>query len=249
MAKNWNITEVVKVIKEGTDKESIMDIGRRFPLLHGLVAKMVSGDVEATVELFEAMPEYNTAGKINTRLKDGVVATTSDDAEPTEETAKPAKEAAKPAKKVEEAVEADDDYETVYGSAKKAYDECKARGIEVKTGQKKDFYIGLLRDFDKNAGEPAAVVADAEDDWADEDEATSEYEGLTAQELFKECKKKGIKVEAKKSKEYYIEKLTEEVEVEVKEEKPAKAAKPAKQEKPAKPAPKVEEDEDDDWDI
>lgn len=37
-----------------------------------------------------------------------------------------------------------------------------------------------------------------------------DYESLTAKELYELCQKKGIEVEAKKSKAYYIEKLTTE---------------------------------------
>lgn len=82
------------------------------------------------------------------------------------------------------------------------------------------------------------------------------YKGMTAVELFKECKKKGIKAEAKKPAKYYIELLTAPVEEETEdddwgdeeEEAPKKPAKTSKA-KPAKKAEPVEDDDDEDWDI
>lgn len=41
----------------------------------------------------------------------------------------------------------------------------------------------------------------------DGNSGTVDYESMSAKDLFAACKEKGIEVEAKKSKEYYIEKL------------------------------------------
>lgn len=94
-----------------------------------------------------------------------------------------------------------------------------------------------------------------EDDAEDED---NPYSGKTAPELYKECKKRGIKVAAKKDAKYYEKALlkadaadaeTEEADEDWEEEKPAK---PAKKEKAAKKKAKKEEEEveeDEDWDI
>lgn len=49
-------------------------------------------------------------------------------------------------------------------------------------------------------------VLPAEDETPTEDEAV-DYSTMTAKDLYTLCKDKGIEVEAKKSKEYYIEKL------------------------------------------
>ena len=88
-----------------------------------------------------------------------------------------------------------------------------------------------------------------EDDGVEED---SPYAGKTAPELYKECKKRGLKVEAKKNAKYYEKALlaadAEEVEEEVVEEKPVKKEKPAKKAKKTKEV-EEDEDEDDDWDI
>lgn len=88
-----------------------------------------------------------------------------------------------------------------------------------------------------------------------EEEAGPDYKSMNAMELFKECKKLGIKAEPKKPAKYYlslIEKATAHAEEEdwEEEEEEEKPAKPAKKEKPAaKPAKKQAEDEDEDWDI
>ena len=92
---------------------------------------------------------------------------------------------------------------------------------------------------------PAKKEAEEDEDESDGDDP---YAGQTAAALFKECKKRGIKVAPKKDAEFYAEKLRaddakdDDAEDE-EEEKPAK--KPAK--KAAKKA--EEDDDDDDWDI
>ena len=92
----------------------------------------------------------------------------------------------------------------------------------------------------------------------------NEYEGKSAQELFKLCKKRGLDVPAKKNAKYYVEKLVaddssvddvddeddwgeEEVaKIEKKVKKPAKKD----EKKIKKPEPESEPDDDDeDWDI
>ena len=95
------------------------------------------------------------------------------------------------------------------------------------------------------------------DDAEDED---NPYSGKTAPELYKECKKRGIKVAAKKDAKYYEKALlkadaadveTEEADEDWEEEKPAKPAKKEKAAKKEKKAKKEEEEveEDEDWDI
>ena len=53
------------------------------------------------------------------------------------------------------------------------------------------------------------IQEQVEDDTAPEEttEDKPNYESMSAKELYALCKEKGIEVEAKKSKEYYIEKL------------------------------------------
>lgn len=263
MAKNWTMAEAVVAIANN-DGEAILDIGKRYPLLANYVAKAVAGDGKAVVALFANIPEYLTANKVQTALKNalGEVSEVEDEEEAdAEEPAKPVKKAEKKqAKKAEaddddEEDEAADDYEAINGS--KLYEMCKERGIlsKCKTKKKADLIAALRED-------------DANGDTEEDEEEGTEYDGMSAQELFKECKKRGIKAELKKPVKYYIDLLVaddnrdedadeeddweDEEEVEPAPKKSKKAEKPAakkEEKKPAKKAAKAEEDEDDDWDI
>ena len=211
MAKNWTLAEATHEIFKGDNKETIIDIGRRFPMLLTLVKGSLEGNKEDFVNLIDAIPEYITANKVNTRLKADAKENESDESDESEN--------------VEEKVE-----EKVEKKGKKA-----AKKVEEKV--------------------------------EDESETeANEYEGKSAQELFKLCKKRGLDVLAKKNAKYYVEKLVaddssvddvddeddwgeEEVaKIEKKVKKPAK-----KDEKKAKkPEPESESDDDDDdedWDI
>ena len=65
---------------------------------------------------------------------------------------------------------------------------------------------------------------------------SGKYDGKSAIDLYKECKKRGIKAELKKPEKYYISLLEKD-----------DAAKAKKVEKPAKPAKKEEAADDEDW--
>ena len=106
--------EAVTEIK-GNRKESVMDIGRRFPLTSHLMARAVSGDGDAVEELLMAMPDYITVGKVEKVLK---AAVENDEDEVEEEPAeKPAKK--KPAKKVDDEDEEDEEEEEEKPAPKK----------------------------------------------------------------------------------------------------------------------------------
>lgn len=91
-----------------------------------------------------------------------------------------------------------------------------------------------------------------EDDWDEEDETESEYDGMTGKELYALCCERGISSLCKsRSKDYLIDLLTKldngEIEPASAKKKGAKAEpKKAKNAKPKKVEP-VEEAEDDDW--
>ena len=77
-------------------------------------------------------------------------------------------------------------------------DEPKRRTKANKTKGKKD-------DFKKKMNEPE----DDAEGWDDEEEGKEDYESMTAQELYKLCKKSGIECKPRKAKEYYIDLLEE----------------------------------------
>lgn len=144
-------------------------------------------------------------------------------------------------------------------TTKELYQMCVDAGIKVpKYGKNKAFYIAALQ------GGTAEDTDGDGDEAEDEVEADDPYTGKTAKELFGMCKKRGIKVEAKKKAAVYIEALKKadaaEAEADADDdwdddeaEEPA-PKKQAKQKPKAKAKKKVEEpeedeDDDDDWDI
>lgn len=263
MAKNYTISEAVRIISAGTDMEAITDIGRRYPILLHKVTKVAAKAGEEFVDLMNYMPEHLTANKVNTLMKNSVEADEATETEADEEVSentdkKPAKATKEKATKSEST---GSDYESMSG--KELWEllgkhgkrkDCK----DKMGGAKKDDMIAYINKYGLEATEAEDEVEEATE--------TSEnpYEGIAAPELFKECKKRGIKAAPKKPAKYYIDllmKSDEEVasksdEVEEDddwgdepEEKTTKKAEPEK--KSTKKAAKKEEaaDEDDDWDI
>lgn len=112
-------------------------------------------------------------------------------------------------------------------------------------------------------------IEDDDDEVIEEEEVEEiDYSAMSVIELFKECKKRKLKVEPKQKASVYIKALKaddeanasddedadedwdEEEEVEEKPTKKSKATKTAKAEKPAKSSKKSKADDDDDeWDI
>lgn len=240
MAKNWTLKEAVVKITEGTDTAAIQDLAGRYPLTSIAIAKMGTNAGIAT--LFDVMPEHMTMLKMERALKSGV-AEAADDIDKDDE---PVKEAA-----VDESTE-----DLAAMTTKQLYELCVKRGLKVnKYGKSKTYYIEQLTN-----------AADASDD-ADEDDAddgeTTDYSGMSVIELYKLCKKRGLKVEPKKKPAVYIEALkaddaaaNDEADEDddwgddEEEEKPAKNEKKQPAKKSSKPAAKVkDDDEEDDWDI
>ena len=85
-------------------------------------------------------------------------------------------------------------------SAKELYDLCEERGIEAEPKMKQKYYIDLLEEADNG---------NDSDDWGDDEETTSEYEGKTAKELYKLCQERDIEALPKKNEKYYINLLEE----------------------------------------
>lgn len=235
--KNWTIKEAVEAINKN-DAAAIKEISRHFPMFFLAIAR---NDLQALAAM---MPE-----KFTVRRLVMVDAAAENEAE---------NEAEGEADAAEENVDADADLSTM--STKELMKLCDKRGIKVPHyGKNKQFYLDALAGAADN--DEAAEDADAED------EDANPYAGKTAMELFKECKKRGIKTEPKQKAAVYAKLLkTDDAkaaedegdddgwgdgddEVDEKPAKPAKgsgkgtakASKPKKEEKPA--------DDDDEWDI
>lgn len=245
MAKNYTFAEAIKIINAGTDMESITDIGRRYPILLQKVTKVAALAGDAFVDLMNYMPDYLTANKVNTALKNAVGDAETDEAD------------ADANGEVETATNesGEKDYESM--SAKEMWDLLGKAGKRklAKSTKKADLVEACKKAFGEGEANEETESEEAETE-------ANPYEGKSAMELFKECKKRGIKAEAKKPAKFYAELLakadaeaTTETESESddwdddeeKEEKKP-AAKPAAKAKPAKKTEKAET-EDDDWDI
>lgn len=256
MAKNYTIGEAAQVIYEGKDHESILDLGRRYPLLTTSLAKLVSRAGEEFVDFMGFIPEYVSANKVNSQMKKQLL---DEEATPKKvEKAAPKKAASKKA-----AVEDDEDDDSIYASMKgKQLNELLDQVGGRKKCQKEfgDCKNGSMIKFLEKYY-PNGVDVDGDDD--DEEDG---YESMSEAELFKLCKSRGITAQKGKKAKYYIgllEKADAAGEAEEDDdedeweevEKPKKA--PKKAEKKAKKAPKKEEPEDvddddeddDDWDI
>lgn len=277
MAKNYTISEAAQIMVAGTDREAIADIGKRYPLL---AIKLVTVGTKAGkdfVDLMGYMPDYLTANKVNKAIKEEYSGDEAEDADEVEDVEEDEAEE-KPAKAKKAAVKKDADVDTSdtdYANMNNAklykllgdYGERKACKAEFGDLSK----ASMISYLTKHHGDGTAAEDEAEEDW-EEDKQEDKYADMSAQELFKECKKRGIKAAPKKSTKFYIDLLKKadaEAEVEkdeaedddwedddVEEEEPPKKA-PAKKAaaKPAKKAAKKPEpeedadDDDDDWDI
>lgn len=155
MAINWTPKMAVEAIKKN-DKESIADIGKRFPLaLAGLV---LAAENEGACTILSAIPENITVRKIEAILKDGVDESDSEDTdteveEKTEEKPKDGR-GRKPKEKAEKVVDEDEDPVALYK-------QCKKAGLKVKPKQKADYYKKQLATLE----EPEEDDEDWGDDW------------------------------------------------------------------------------------
>lgn len=248
MAQNWNVKQAYAAIKSG-EKDSMIDIGRRFPLAMAALIKV--GESDAIENLFNTFPDHLTMRKIENALREGVKVDDSDNEVEEEATAAETEEI---------------DYENMTG--RKLYELLRDKGLYKdcvkKMGNgKKQQMIDYIKKYGLDGGSE-----ETEDEEEAEEEKLEGYEAMSAMELFKECKKRGIKIKPRQKAAVYVEALkkddaakaepeTEEEESweeeDQEEKKPAKkpVAKPkAAAKKPAsKKADPEEEDDDDDWNI
>lgn len=202
MAKNWTIKEAFTEIEKG-NAESITDLGKRFPLATNLITRLtVVKDNPAVAQFVSLLPDYNTVGKLNTVLKEGI----SEDVENEDADTVMEEKSAKSVKKekhtkVEEEDEDDgEDFESMNGQ--QLVKKIRAAGLQavMKEEYNNKWNKANMVDCLKKHLNKAADT-DTEEDNAEETE--NEYAGKTAKELFLMCKKRGIKVEPKKPAKFY----------------------------------------------
>lgn len=271
MARSYAISEVAKIFAENKDVVSLADIGKRYPLLTVKMARLVAKAPEEVEDFFSFMPDYLSANKINKAIKESVEGEAEDVEEDEDVENEEVVEEDKPAKKKagakKKAPESDTDYDNM--NNKQLY--AKLGDLGKRKECKEEFgdlsKKSMLAFLKKHYGEGAEPEEVEEDSWEDDTEEVKDpYEGKTAVELFKMCKSRKIKAQAKKSIKYYLELLkkadAEEADNEAEaeddweeeeEEKPVKKAPKKQAKKPAKkkvePEPEEDDDDDDDWDI
>lgn len=262
MAQNWNVKQAMEAINNG-QREDLQDIGRRFPLATVTLAK-INYEGAGIKTLFEAFPDYFTMRKLEQALKGEAKA--DDEAETETDATEAETEEAD-----EDATAGGSDYDKM--NRKQLRDLIRNAGGEKKCREefgwaKREQMLAYIEKY----GLEGTAEDEDDEDVEDEQEAADPYEGKTAVELFKECKKRKIKVEPKKPAKEYADLLRkddaknaaapeeeddegwgDEEEEDEKPKKPAKpqTQKPAKGQKATKPAPKKEEDDEDEdnWDI
>ena len=267
MAKNYTFNEVVKIIAKGTDFEALTDIGRRYPVLAHKIAVVAAKAGEDFVDLMGYMPDYLTANKVNTIIKDGISKSGSEEdteaAEAEAEDEAPVKVKDSGEDAAETTVQWDESM-----SAKQLWE------ILGKAGKRKLAKSTKKADLIEACKQAFGATAEAEDVEDTEEEAdaaeTNPYEGKSAMELYKECKARKIKAAPKKPAKFYADLLIkddaakakaaeaeaedddwgeDEAEVDKKEDKKAsKAAAKGGKDKATKAEAKSEEEEED-WDI
>lgn len=221
MAKNYTIKEATEIIKAGTDFEAITDIGRRYPVLAHKLAVLTAKAGDEVVDLMSYMPEYLSANKVNSAIKKSIEGGASDDdAE-------------------DDAAEVEDDTAEDAGSAEWNENMSAKQLWEIlgKAGKRKLAKSTKKADLVEACKQAFGTAAEdeVEDDTEDVTEEAGAYDGKSAMELFKECKKRGIKASAKKPAKFYADLLTK---------------NDAESGDAGKKATKKEEDSDeDDWDI
>ena len=196
MAKNYTFAESVKIINEGTDMESITDIGRRYPVLLNKVTKVAAKAGEDFVDLMVFIPDYLTANKVNSSMKTGVIAGgTSDDTEAEDDTDAQNESEVTEATKWDESMSSKQLWEILGKAGKRKLS---------KSTKKADLVEACKQAF----GETDTTDEAAENEEADESTAeTNPYDGKSSMELFKECKKRGIKASPKKTAKFYSDLL------------------------------------------
>lgn len=163
MAINWTMKTAMDAILKN-DKESLMDIGKRFPLaFKALVEAQTNAGAVAICNALEDL----TVRKLESVLKDGVAEKTDSDVEDEAEAEEKPKATEKksgrgrPSKKKEEPVEEPEPEDEEDPVA--LYKQCKKAGIDVKPRQSAKYYKDALAKANEADEEDA-------DDWDDEEE-------------------------------------------------------------------------------
>ena len=195
MAKNWTVAEVAAVINEnGIMNENTLDFGRRFPVTTNLVGAALTGDKNAVLQMLTALPEYVTMSKLEKAFKTAI------------EEGTPIGPVAGDEDEDTDAEDAGDDDDLESKTGKELLEIGKELGIPVKAMKGKAMAIESIRKARAEQGGAMNPPAAADDS---EEAEEADYSQLSAKELYKLCKERGIEAEQKKPAKYYIDLLEE----------------------------------------
>lgn len=231
MAYNYNFREGTEIISAGVDTEKMLDIGKRFPLTSMAISKIAATAGDNFMALAKVMPEYITMQKIEKAFKAGISGVDSEDAE--------------------------SDSEAPVADGNKDDTQTEKKPVKVTEDAEKPAPKKRGRKPKAKPVEEPAPVEDTEDEAEEENEEATPYDGKTAMDLFKECKKRGIKAQPKKPAKFYVDMLIADDKAKAEEdtedddwgEDEDEAPVPVKKAPEAPAKKKPVEDDDDDWDI
>ncbi|MGL5920457.1 MAG: hypothetical protein ACRCZQ_08155 [Bacteroidales bacterium] len=194
MATNYSLKELAVIVSEGADLLQIQDIGKRFPLLLNLVAKISAQTGNEFLELMNYLPDTVTATKVNGAIKRTL---SGEDADVEEEENVPEKASKAPSKGKD--------------SKEKVAESTDEKPAPKKRGRPKKVVVEPEPEPAPEVVEIEEVepVEDAEFEVEEEVEASNPYDGKPAMELYEECKNRGIPAKAKKNANFYIDLLIE----------------------------------------
>lgn len=222
MGKNYSLAQVAEIISTG-ENEQIVEVVKKYPITSLRLAELINN--KAVISLLSALPESVTVAKVEKAFKDGVSKGKNEEEEEADDEVQ------------EEAVEEAGGLDYSSMTASKLYDLCVKRGLKPKKhGSSKAYLVGLLKEADG-----------VEEPEEEEEEETVDYDSMTAPELYKLCKKRGINAEPRQKAEKYAKLLKEADEAE-EETEDDWGEEPEEKEKKGKKG-KQQEVDDDDWDI
>jgi len=243
MSTNWSLYEGAKVILAKEDMETVAKLVSKFPIT-SLAIQAVGADREDDLLfLLHALPIHTTMRKAEAAFKSLINGETTDeesDDEDVEET-----EDVEEDTDDEDVTDEDDEEEEPAPTKKKG----PGRPRVNKTKDEKNAEHRKREKIRKSEKE-----AEDEADEFDVDEETGEvdYSAMTAVELYKLCKKRGITARAKRSSKEYIEllKKADEEAMAVSDDDDEEDDDWDDDDAPMNaPEDDSDEDEDDDWDI
>ena len=241
MATNWSLAEGAKVILEKEDMATMSELIKKFPITSVAIQAVGAGNEGNLMFLLQALPIHVTMRKVENAYKDLMNGSAIRDDEDQDEDVDDVTE---DEEDVEDSTDDEDEVEEEPAPKKKG----PGRPRVNKSKEQKNAEHRKREKIRKSEAE-----AEDEADEFDVDEETGEvdYSAMTAVELFKLCKERGIKAQPKKPAKTYIEllKKADEEAMAVNDEEEDSDDDWDDEDAPINPPTDSDEDEDDDWDI